>query len=99
MSGGIIPSQQPSATGIPRAEVTIPYQELLKLSMAQTRLEGKVDRLLDDQTEVASLRERVAKVELTQATQTGHREVWRWVIDAIWGLLLAIIAAGVFLKH
>lgn len=97
MSGGIPVPQQTG--GVPRAEVTIPYQELLKISTTQALIMAKVERLLEDQTEVASLRERVAKVELTQATQTGHREVWRWVIDAIWGLLLAIIAAGVFLKH
>lgn len=79
-----------------RAAFRSPSQQITALLVGQTRLEGKVDNLLERFEKVEVLEEKVDDHEVRLIKLEANQGFQGVILNAAWALALAIVAAGGF---
>lgn len=72
------------------------YPEVVEIKEQIARLDSKFDAVIALRSSVEDLSGRVGALENDRASASGRTAVWDRVTDALWQVLLAIIAAGVW---
>lgn len=77
--------------------VIISFNELLRLNQRIERMDAKLDAALLQAQRIEDHEQRIVALEKSNAVRDARGGLFGKAVDAIWALLLAVIAAGVWL--